>query len=170
MPRLARRRCSVACSAICASNNSIWLYDDDYANYLVKFTSDDLHSMLPQPCDKALFRRLFRNLCKHCWKGWKVGAGSHCNLRLWLAPTKVFNHNTVVYQYRSCTQCRCIVLPAHHTHSVIHSVIQRRPIVLFTSTLYRFSYTASTNHKSRLPQSPMGRISTSSRKRLSAAW
>ena len=29
-----------------------------------------------------------------------------------------FNHNTIVYQYRSCTQCRCIV-PAHYTHSGI---------------------------------------------------
>ena len=33
------------------------------------------------------------------------------------------NHNTMVYQYRSCTQFRCIV-PAHYAHSVI----QRRPI------------------------------------------
>ena len=33
------------------------------------------------------------------------------------------NHNTIVYQYRSCTQCRCIV-PAHYTHSVIQCLDQ----------------------------------------------
>ena len=33
------------------------------------------------------------------------------------------NHNTIVYQYRSCTQHPCTV-PAHYTHSVI----QCRPI------------------------------------------
>ena len=27
------------------------------------------------------------------------------------------HHKTIVYQYRSCTQCRCIV-PVHYTHSV----------------------------------------------------
>ena len=33
------------------------------------------------------------------------------------------NHNTIVYQYRPCTQRHCVV-PAHYTHSDI----QRRPI------------------------------------------
>ena len=29
------------------------------------------------------------------------------------------NHNTIVYQYRPCTQRHCVVVPAHCTHSVI---------------------------------------------------
>ena len=33
------------------------------------------------------------------------------------------NHNTIVYRYRSCTQCH-LVVPAHYTHSII----QCRPI------------------------------------------
>ena len=46
----------------------------------------------------------------------------HRTRRLRLAPTRV-DHNSIVYQYMSCTHCRCIV-PAHYTHSVI----QCRPI------------------------------------------
>ena len=38
------------------------------------------------------------------------------------------NHNTIVYQYRSCTRCHLIV-PAHYRHSVI----QCRPNSFFQS-------------------------------------
>ena len=58
-----------------------------------------------------------------------------------------------MYQYRSCTQRRCIV-PAHYTHSVIYSVDQSEPVdttpLYCTSTLYTFSDTVSTNQVSGL--------------------
>ena len=60
-----------------------------------------------------------------CWRYRSLGltaTGSH-----WVT-TRV-NHDTIVYQYRSCTQCRCIV-PAHCTHSVIQCRGQSEPTVV----------------------------------------
>ena len=85
-------------------------------------TGSLLHTLQPGSlCPRA--RRLRPHVRADGSGGVPPGKGSTTGSCDW--PTRA-NHNTIVYQYRSCTQRPCIV-PAHYTHYT-HSVIRCRPI------------------------------------------
>ena len=83
---------------------------------------------------------------------------THCHC---IVVTTRVNHNTIVYQYRSCTQCRCIVVTTRVNHNTIvyqYRVMVTTPLccMLYRHTIHIQSYGVSTNRKSsRLVSQPI---------------